>query len=37
MMTIKKYFDIFQAFDFLNNKRKQLADTGSKNYTKSFF
>ena len=37
MITIKKYFNDFEAFDFLNNKRKELSNTGNGTYTKTFF
>ena len=37
MMTIKRYFNDFEAFDFLNNKRKELSNTGTNTFTKSFF
>lgn len=37
MMTIKKYYNNFEAFDFLNNKRKLLSQTGTNTYKKSFF
>jgi hypothetical protein len=35
--SIKTYVGDFQAFDFLNNKVKELKDTGKSTYTKSFF
>ena len=37
MLSIKKYFNDFEAFDFLNNKRKELSNTGTNTFTKSFF
>ena len=37
MMTIKRYFNDFEAFDFLNKQRKELSQTGTNTFTKNFF
>lgn len=37
MMTIKRYFNDFEAFHFLNKQRKELSQTGTNTFTKNFF